>query len=82
MSGCISFSGNTCSGAYPYGNLENSDDAVNEYCKLGCGFSVCGALTTLQNSEASEVVNGAVEECTKACSTLCTKGSLGAVETA
>ncbi|KAL8498953.1 hypothetical protein ACS0TY_022057 [Phlomoides rotata] len=26
------------------------DNAVNEYCKLGCVSSVCGAITTLQNS--------------------------------
>lgn len=25
-------------------------DVVNEYCKLGCASSVCGALTTLQKS--------------------------------
>ncbi|KAG2331372.1 hypothetical protein Bca52824_002552 [Brassica carinata] len=33
-------------------------DAVNEYCKLGCASSVCGGLTTLQNSDATEIVNG------------------------
>ncbi|XP_020866166.1 thionin-2.2-like [Arabidopsis lyrata subsp. lyrata] len=48
-------------------------DAINEYCNLGCASSMCGALTTLQNSGASEIVNEAVEKCTKACSTLCTK---------
>ncbi|XP_010494605.1 PREDICTED: thionin isoform X1 [Camelina sativa] len=62
--------------------LENSGDAVNKYCKLGCASSVCGTLTTLQNSDASEIVNGAVVQCTEACSELCTKGSSNEVETA
>ncbi|KAF8047546.1 hypothetical protein N665_2961s0003 [Sinapis alba] len=58
-------------------------DAVNEYCKLGCTSSVCGPLTTLQNSGASEIGDGAVEHCAEACSTLCTNGSTKlAVETA
>ncbi|KAG5416277.1 hypothetical protein IGI04_003844 [Brassica rapa subsp. trilocularis] len=60
--------------------LENSTDTINEYCNLGCVFSACGALTTLQNSDPNALVNGAVEQCTKACSTLCTKGSMIAVE--
>ncbi|VVA97194.1 unnamed protein product [Arabis nemorensis] len=36
----------------------------------------------LENSDASEIVNGAVEQCTKACSTFCAKGSKIAVKTA
>ncbi|KAL0715130.1 hypothetical protein Bca4012_064452 [Brassica carinata] len=35
-----------------------------------------------ENSEASEIMNGAVAQCTNACSTFCTKGSVNAVETA
>ncbi|KAG2331373.1 hypothetical protein Bca52824_002553 [Brassica carinata] len=80
--GCKIVSGTTCPPGYPYTNLGNSGDAVTEYCKLGCAFSVCDALTTLQNSDASEIVNGAVAQCTNACSNFCTKGSANAVETA
>ncbi|KFK38502.1 hypothetical protein AALP_AA3G121400 [Arabis alpina] len=72
----------TCPEGYTRDILENSSETVNEYCKLGCASSVCGALTTLQNSDASEVMNKAVEKCTKACSTFCTKGSKIAVKTA
>ncbi|CAA7041573.1 unnamed protein product [Microthlaspi erraticum] len=74
----------SCPPDYPYGLLRKSGqgDAVNEYCKLGCAFSACGALTTLQNSDASEIVSDAVEQCTKACSTICNKGSLAAAESA
>ncbi|KAF8047172.1 hypothetical protein N665_3163s0005 [Sinapis alba] len=82
LSGCTIVSGTTCPQGYPHDILENSGDAVNEYCKLGCASSVCGALTTLQNSDASEIVNGAVAQCTNACSNFCTKGSAKAVETA
>lgn len=94
-------------------------DVVNEYCKLRCTSSVCGPLTTLQNSGkikllkliilitilllgiiilidniithcniglvlgASEIGDGAVEDCAKACSGFCTNGSTKlAVETA
>ncbi|XP_010454551.1 PREDICTED: thionin isoform X2 [Camelina sativa] len=60
----------------PRGILENS---VSEYCKLGCASSVCGTLTTLENSDASEIVNGAVVPCTEACSELCTKRSSNVV---
>ncbi|XP_023633895.1 thionin-like [Capsella rubella] len=79
--GCKFVSGK-CPPGYPHDILENSGDAVNEYCKLGCASSVCGALTTLQNSDASEIVNGAAVQCTKACSEFCTKGSSNAIETA
>ncbi|CAA7041569.1 unnamed protein product [Microthlaspi erraticum] len=84
ISGCTYASGTSCPPGYPYGMLTKSGqgNAVNEYCKLGCAFSVCGALTTLQNSDASEIVNGAVEQCTKACSTICNKGSLAAAKRA
>ncbi|CAA7018305.1 unnamed protein product [Microthlaspi erraticum] len=69
LSGCKLIDGNC-----PPGFLkDNSGDVVNEYCKLGCVSSVCGAITTLQSTDESEIVNG---ECTKACSTLCTKGSI------
>ncbi|KFK38404.1 hypothetical protein AALP_AA3G108600 [Arabis alpina] len=71
-----------CPPGYPAAVLENSGDIVNEYCKLGCVSSECGALTTLHNSDASEIVNGAVEQCTSACSSLCTKGSKTALEAA
>ncbi|XP_057776168.1 probable thionin-2.4 [Salvia miltiorrhiza] len=54
----------------------NACPTVDEYCKLGCASSVCAAITTLQNSDASEVVNGAVEKCNQACSAFCTKGSI------
>ncbi|XP_018474676.1 thionin-like [Raphanus sativus] len=86
--GCI-IAGETCppgypygTPGYPYGTFGNSGDIVNEYCKLGCASSVCGALTTLQDSDASEIVNGAVEQCTNACANFCTKGSANSVETA
>ncbi|CAA7042921.1 unnamed protein product [Microthlaspi erraticum] len=76
ISQCILVDG-SCPPGYPYGTLElNSGDAVNEYCKLGCVSSVCGAITTLQSFDKSEIVDGAVEQCTKACLTLCTKGSI------
>ncbi|XP_023633900.1 thionin [Capsella rubella] len=80
LCGCKIVEGPTCPPG-PRDILENSGDAFNEYCKLGCASSVCGALTTLQNSDANEVVNGAAVQCTKACSELCTKGSSNAVET-
>ncbi|CAH8332779.1 unnamed protein product [Eruca vesicaria subsp. sativa] len=73
---------NPCKFPYPAEVPEKSGDAVNEYCKLGCASSVCGALTTLKNSEESEIVDGAVVQCTNACANLCTKGSADAVETA
>uniref|UniRef100_A0A1J3DJ99 Putative thionin-2.4 n=1 Tax=Noccaea caerulescens TaxID=107243 RepID=A0A1J3DJ99_NOCCA len=85
MSGCIAVAtGDICPPNYPYDMLKKpgQGDAVNEYCKLGCGFSACGALITLQNSDANEIVNGAVEQCTKACATICNKGSLAAVQNA
>ncbi|KAG2313821.1 hypothetical protein Bca52824_016943 [Brassica carinata] len=82
ISGCIIVPGTICPSGYPYPVFENSGHTVNEYCKLGCASSVCGALTTLQESEASEIMNGAVAQCTNACSTFCTKGSVNAVETA
>ncbi|KAL1200952.1 putative thionin-2.4 [Cardamine amara subsp. amara] len=65
-----------CPSDFPKDNLQILGDAVNEYCKLGCESSVCGALTTLQNSGASEIMSGAVEQCTKSCSVLCSKGSI------
>uniref|UniRef100_A0A1J3CNX9 Thionin-2.2 n=1 Tax=Noccaea caerulescens TaxID=107243 RepID=A0A1J3CNX9_NOCCA len=78
---CTVVSGD-CPPRYPYDSLKKTaqGNAVNEYCKLGCGFSLCGAMTTLQNSDANEIATGAVEQCTKVCSTLCNKGSLTAVE--
>ncbi|XP_010440789.1 PREDICTED: probable thionin-2.4 [Camelina sativa] len=81
LSGCKIVNGK-CPNGYTKDILENTDDVVNEYCKIGCASSVCSALTTLQNSDASEIVNGAVEKCVMACSTVCTKGSMNAVETA
>ncbi|XP_030503738.1 thionin [Cannabis sativa] len=75
LGGCKIISGNTCSKNYIYETLgNNGGDAVNEYCKLGCTSSMCDPLTTLQDSNASEVVNEAVEKCTKACFAICTKG--------
>ncbi|KAH0933542.1 hypothetical protein BRARA_C02750 [Brassica rapa] len=82
LSGCKIVSGTTCPPGYTHDILQNYGDAVNEYCKLGCASSVCGALTTLKNSDASEIVKGAVSQCTNACSNFCTKGSAKAVETA
>ncbi|ESQ37109.1 hypothetical protein EUTSA_v10002936mg, partial [Eutrema salsugineum] len=84
---CAEFSGckivdGKCPPGYDYEILENSGDTAHEYCKLGCASSVCGALFNLQKSDASEIVKGVAEECTKACSTLCTKGFVKtAVET-
>ncbi|KAJ4907287.1 putative thionin-2.4 [Raphanus sativus] len=81
---CISHTGcidsETCPPGYPYAILENSGHTVNEYCKLGCASSACGALTKLQKSDANEIVNGAVARCTNACSNFCTKGLANAVE--
>ncbi|XP_010426003.1 PREDICTED: thionin-2.2-like [Camelina sativa] len=72
-----------CPSGSIYSRLENSGDAVNEYCKLGCASSVCSAMTTLRNSDGTEIVAGAVENCTKACSIFCTKGFVKpALETA
>ncbi|KFK42265.1 hypothetical protein AALP_AA2G233200 [Arabis alpina] len=81
ISGCKIVNGGNCPPDYPYpeDNLENSGDLVIEYCKLGCASSVCGAITSLQNFDKSEIVDGAVAQCTKACSTLCTKGSTIAI---
>ncbi|XP_010472207.1 PREDICTED: probable thionin-2.4 [Camelina sativa] len=81
LSGCKIVSG-SCPNGYNKDILENTNDAVSEYCNVGCVSSVCGALTTLQNSDASEIVNGAVNKCVSACSTVCTKSSMNAVETA
>ncbi|XP_062083183.1 thionin-like [Humulus lupulus] len=76
LSGCKIVSG-TCPPGYTNDTLQNTGDAINEYCKLGCAFSVCGAITTLKNlDDAGEVVNGAVEKCTMACSALCSKYSI------
>ncbi|KAF8100058.1 hypothetical protein N665_0232s0030 [Sinapis alba] len=81
--GCVISTRPTCPPNFPANRLDNSADAVNEYCKLGCTSSECGPLTTLQNSGASEIGDGAVEHCAEACSTLCTNGSTKlAVETA
>ncbi|EOA37692.1 hypothetical protein CARUB_v10012371mg [Capsella rubella] len=80
LCGCKLIEGTTCPPGYTHDILENSGDVVNEYCKLGCVSSVCGALTTLQNLDPSEIVNGAVVQCTKSCSNICTKGSAKEVE--
>ncbi|XP_010422126.1 PREDICTED: probable thionin-2.4 [Camelina sativa] len=82
ISDCKIVSGSTCPNGYPKVTLENTGDAVNEYCKVGCLSSVCGALTTLENFNANEIVNGAVGKCANACSTICTKGSINVIETA
>ncbi|XP_010511058.1 PREDICTED: thionin-like [Camelina sativa] len=83
---CASRSGckivSKCPNGYPHDTLQNSGDAVNEYCKLGCTSSVCAAMETLQSSDESEIVNGALAQCANACSTFCTKGSTTEVETA
>ncbi|KAF4347339.1 hypothetical protein G4B88_026335 [Cannabis sativa] len=79
ISGCKIISGNTCPDPYHHDILENNGgDYVNEYCKLGCTSSLCDPLTTLQDSDASEVVKEAVEKCTKACFAIYTKGSITA----
>ncbi|KAF8112140.1 hypothetical protein N665_0066s0018 [Sinapis alba] len=75
LSECKIFPGNTCPSDFPANRLETSADAVAEYCKLGCTSSVCGPLTTFLNSGASEIGDGAVDHCVKACSTFCTNGS-------
>ncbi|CAA0330813.1 unnamed protein product [Arabidopsis thaliana] len=71
VSGCQN--SDTCPRGWVNAILENSGDATNEHCKLGCETSVCGAMNTLQNSDASEIVNGASEQCAKGCSIFCTK---------
>ncbi|KAI3919068.1 hypothetical protein MKW98_016621 [Papaver atlanticum] len=42
---------------------------INEYCKLGCAFSVCENITTTQQSDE------AVARCNDACFDLCNKNS-------
>ncbi|XP_010493374.1 PREDICTED: thionin-like [Camelina sativa] len=79
--GCKIIKGTKCPQPYTHDIFENSSDVVNEYCKLGCASYVCDTLTTLQNSDASEIVNGAAVQCTEACFEFCTKGSSNAVET-
>ncbi|KAL0825107.1 hypothetical protein Bca101_048784 [Brassica carinata] len=80
---CISFPHNTCPPQFPANRLEHSADVVNEYCKVGCTSSLCGPLTTVQNSGGSEIGDGAIEDCAKSCSAFCTNGSTKlAVETA
>ncbi|CAA7056138.1 unnamed protein product [Microthlaspi erraticum] len=74
-SGCKLVSG-YCPPGFLYGDLQNSGDVANAYCKLGCVSSACGAITTLQSSDKSEIVIGSLEQCAKACLTLCTKGSI------
>ncbi|XP_010435746.1 PREDICTED: probable thionin-2.4 [Camelina sativa] len=81
ISGCKIVNGK-CPSGYTKDILENTGDVLNEYCNVGCVSTICGALTTLHNSDASEIVSGAVENCVMACSTICTKGSINAVETA
>ncbi|CAN6818809.1 hypothetical protein Bca4012_003960 [Brassica carinata] len=82
-SGCLEISGIVCPSGYPNDILENSGDHANEYCKLGCTSSVCGAMTSLHNSGAGEIVNEAFEQCANACATFCNKGSVKpAAETA
>ncbi|EOA34022.1 hypothetical protein CARUB_v10021518mg [Capsella rubella] len=73
--------------AFPFSSmsfayLSQGNDHAIEYCNVGCVSSVCGALTSLHNSDASEIVKGTVEKCANACSTICSKGSMNAVETA
>ncbi|EOA17636.1 hypothetical protein CARUB_v10006002mg [Capsella rubella] len=82
LSGCKIISSGRCPNGYTHDVLENTGDAVSEYCKVGCVSSVCGALTTLQNSDASEIVNETAGNCALACSKVCNKGSMNAVETA
>ncbi|KFK38094.1 hypothetical protein AALP_AA3G068700 [Arabis alpina] len=82
LSGCQLNRYHNCPPGYTHGILENSGDAANEYCKLGCVSSVCGDMTTFKNSDASEIMNGAVKKCIKTCSNLCTKGSVTAFQTA
>ncbi|KAL0716997.1 hypothetical protein Bca4012_066319 [Brassica carinata] len=76
VSGCIQVSGNVCPSGYSNDILENSGNNVNEYCKLGCTSSVCGAMTNLHNSGSNKVVKEAFEQCANACSTFCNEGSV------
>ncbi|KAF5194590.1 hypothetical protein FRX31_015823 [Thalictrum thalictroides] len=64
--------------------LESSGAIINEYCKLGCTYSVCDAITTTnKNSDVGEgEVNEAVEHCVNACSKLCNKGAKTALASA
>ncbi|XP_026443122.1 alpha-hordothionin-like isoform X2 [Papaver somniferum] len=57
-------------------NVTN-ENKINEYCKLGCAFSVCKNINTPQDSELDE----AVERCNDACFDLCNKNSNIAVVT-
>ncbi|KAJ4865928.1 Thionin-2.2 [Raphanus sativus] len=82
LNGCKIVPETICPSGYPYGHFGNSGNTVNGYCKLGCASSVCSDLATLQDLAASEIVNGAVAQCTNACSDFCTKGSANAVDTA
>ncbi|XP_010450890.1 PREDICTED: probable thionin-2.4 [Camelina sativa] len=83
LSGCKIVKEKKCTHPpYIHEILKTTGDDVSEFCKVGCLSSLCGALTTFQNSAASEIVNEAVEKCDMVCSTTCTKGSTNAAETA
>ncbi|KFK23311.1 hypothetical protein AALP_AAs68437U000100 [Arabis alpina] len=78
ISGCQITSGG-CPSGFP-NRLKISGDVVNDFCKLGCASSVCGTLTSRQAYDPNEIVNEAVEQCNKACSTICTKDPMTALE--
>ncbi|KAI3832150.1 hypothetical protein MKX03_016689 [Papaver bracteatum] len=53
------------------------ENKINEYCKLGCAFSVCKNINTPHDSDEA-----AVERCNDACFQLCNKNYNIAVVTA
>ncbi|KAI3962235.1 hypothetical protein MKX01_030785 [Papaver californicum] len=91
--GCLFTRQNRCPSSHPCKtlSLEVGDDEseqsnvdenkINEYCKLGCAFSVCENKTTPQESVVLEL-DGAVERCNDACFELSNKNSNIAVVTA
>ncbi|KAI3832149.1 hypothetical protein MKX03_016688 [Papaver bracteatum] len=90
--GCRFTRENRCPSSHPWANISNSEDSgkkkiyselswtkkkINEYCKLGCAFSVCKNINTPHDSDEA-----AVERCNDACFQLCNKNYNIAVVTA
>ncbi|KAI3961034.1 hypothetical protein MKW92_017179 [Papaver armeniacum] len=57
------------------------ENKINEYCKLGCAFSVCKNINTAHDSVVSKL-DEVVERCKDACFELCNKNSIIAAVTA
>ncbi|KAI3919066.1 hypothetical protein MKW98_016619 [Papaver atlanticum] len=88
--GCRFTKENRCPSSHPWAKIsdfQNSEEQsniadenkINEYCKLGCAFSVCKNIASPQESELADE---AVERCYDACFELCNKNSSIAVVTA